>query len=252
MSDSATKNTGAEHCGEGMNEEYLEDIVQKQIDKLGPKPTLLQAVSVILKQSAKAEYEARKACHKFEQDLTETKNMVHSNQININNLKEKVVQSEQVMAGIQGSQQNLETRVNQMEFYVNKTYYLACENRQRGSKGNFIVNGRHVPYYQEGENLLMLTRDLIYKKYRIDVNPAEFKFIHRLAGGRILFSLHSRMPGLGYDKLVQIINTNPNPSLAVYLSIQLFEPYSDLFYIARRLKFFKKISYYRLDYDGVT
>ena len=33
MSDSATKNTGAEHCGEGMNEEYLEDIVQKQIDK---------------------------------------------------------------------------------------------------------------------------------------------------------------------------------------------------------------------------
>ena len=79
MSDSATKNTGAEHCGEGMNEEYLEDIVQKQIDKLGPKPTLLQAVSVILKQSAKAEYEARKACHKFEQDLTETKNMVHAN-----------------------------------------------------------------------------------------------------------------------------------------------------------------------------
>ena len=115
-----------------------------------------------------------------------------------------------------------------------------------------IISGRHVPRYQEGENLLYITRDLIYRKYRIDVNPAEFKILHRLAGGRILFALHSRMPGLGYNQIVQNINSNPNPGVEIYITVQLFEPYSDLYYIARRLKFFNKISYYRLDENGVT
>ena len=93
---------------------------------------------------------------------------------------------------------------------------------------------------------------MVYRKYGININPAEFKVVHRLAGGRILFALHSRMCGLGYDTLVKKVNTNPNPGVEVYLSIQLFEPYSDLFYIARRLKSFKIISYYRIDENGYT
>ena len=139
-----------------------------------------------------------------------------------------------------------------MEFCVNKTYYMACENRQRTSKGNLILSGRHLPRYQEGENLLQITRDIVYRKYGIDINPAEFKVVHRIAGGKILFSLHSRICGLGYDQLVKSINSNPNPSVETYLSIQLFEPYSDLFYMARRLKAFKVISYYRIDENGHT
>ena len=46
------------------------------------------------------------------------------------------------------------------------------------------------------------------------------------------------------------MNSNPKPELEIYLSIQLFEPYSDLYYIARRLKFHRVISYYRLDENG--
>ena len=93
---------------------------------------------------------------------------------------------------------------------------------------------------------------MIYDKYGVDVHSQEFKVIHRVAGDRILFSLHNRLPCFGYSQLINKINSNPNPRLEVYLSIQLFEPYSNLFYIARRLKFYKVISYYRIDENGYT
>ena len=81
----------------------------------------------------------------------------------------------------------------------------------------------------------------MYRKYGVDIHPNEFKVLHRLAGGRILFALHSRIAGLGFDQIVQKMNSNPYPGLETYISIQLFEPYSDLFYVARRLKFFRLI-----------
>ena len=93
---------------------------------------------------------------------------------------------------------------------------------------------------------------MVYDKYGVDIHPQEFKVIHRIAGDRILFSLHSRLPGFGHSRLIDKINSNPNPKLEIYLAIQLFEPYSDLYYIARRLKFFKVISYYRIDENGYT
>ena len=40
------------------NEEYFDELVQNQMKNLGDNPTIIDAVSVILKQSAKAEYEA--------------------------------------------------------------------------------------------------------------------------------------------------------------------------------------------------
>ena len=115
-----------------------------------------------------------------------------------------------------------------------------------------MLSGRHLPKMSRGENLLQIVTDLLFRKYDIFINPAEFKVIHRLAGDRILFALHSRLPGFGYDQLINIINSNPKPELQIYASIQLFEPYTDLFYIARRLKYFKVISYYRLDENGNT
>ena len=38
----------------------------------------------------------------------------------------------------------------------------------------------------------------------------------------------------------------------MYLNIQLFEPYAELHYIARRLKYHKLITNYRLDENGQT
>ena len=60
------------------------------------------------------------------------------------------------------------------------------------------------------------------------------------------------MPGSVYEKLVAVVNTNPNPGLRAYLNIQLTEPFSQLFYAARRLKAARVIVYYRLDENGFT
>ena len=54
-------------------------MVDLQLQQLGPNPTLLQAVSVILKQSPKAEYEAKQARKKLERDFCETVKVVKEN-----------------------------------------------------------------------------------------------------------------------------------------------------------------------------
>ena len=48
------------------------------------------------------------------------------------------------------------------------------------------------------------------------------------------------------------MNSNLQPHIKIYVTIQLFEPYAELFYIARRLKHYNGISNYRLDENGNT
>ena len=48
------------------------------------------------------------------------------------------------------------------------------------------------------------------------------------------------------------MNSNPNPHIKVFVTIQLFEPYAELYYIARRLKHYNVISNYLLDENGNT
>ena len=84
------------------------------------------------------------------------------------------------------------------------------------------------------------------------INWEELKALHRLPGNKIFFSLFSRMPGTSYEKLINQMNSNPRPHIKVFMSIQLFEPFSQHYYLARRLKQLKVISNYRLDENGVT
>ena len=60
------------------------------------------------------------------------------------------------------------------------------------------------------------------------------------------------MPGWAFDQFIRAMNSNPKPEVKVYVSIQLFEPFAELYYIARRLKYYKYISNYRLDENGNT
>ena len=48
------------------------------------------------------------------------------------------------------------------------------------------------------------------------------------------------------------MNSNPNPNVRVYVSIQLLEPFNQLFYLARKLKQSKVISNYSLDENSIT
>ena len=74
-------------------EDKIEDYVQKEIEKLGDNPTLTEAVGLILRQSAKAESEARKASLKLEQDVAKALKTVQSNQADIKFLNERVDKS---------------------------------------------------------------------------------------------------------------------------------------------------------------
>ena len=51
---------------------------------------------------------------------------------------------------------------------------------------------------------------------------------------------------------MRAINANPEPHINMYISSQLMPPYSELYYIARRLKQHQVINHYRLDENGNT
>jgi hypothetical protein len=109
--------------------------------------------------------------------------------------------------------------MGQMEYLVNKTFNITCENRQRNSKGNFILRGKDIPKSRSGEDLVYIVRDLVFKKYSIDIQLVEFKDMHRLPGDGIIFVLHSRMPARSYEQLVRQMNFNPKPEVDVYCCI---------------------------------
>ena len=86
MSDpTAIKDSSSDVSGE----KYLGEVVQKQLDKLGDNPSLIEVASVLLRQSAKAENEARKASLKLEQDIAEALKAVQASRLEFNILKDK-------------------------------------------------------------------------------------------------------------------------------------------------------------------
>ena len=62
----------------------------------------------------------------------------------------------------------------------------------------------------------------------------------------------TRLPGQNFEHLMRAVNANPEPHLKLYISSQLMPPYSELYYIARRLKHYQIINRYRLDENGNT
>ena len=93
---------------------------------------------------------------------------------------------------------------------------------------------------------------VVWDKYGVSLIWEHMRALHRTRSGGIIFSLYSRMPGALYESLIRVINSNPNRNIRVYVNIQLMEPFDMLFYIARKLKQQKLISYYRLDDNGYT
>ena len=229
-----------------------EQQVQAQVEQLGPAPSLTQALTLILTQSAKAEHESRHARQQLAHNLKKAVQVVKTNHSDIETMKGSVATVEGSVGDIKDGQVYLEQKAGQMEYLVNKTYSITCENRQRSSKGNFILRGKDIPRAWNGEDLEYIVRDLLYRKYGIDIQSVEFQSMHCLPGDGILFVLHNRMPGWSYEQLVRRMNFNPKPEVEVYCCIQLFEPYSEMYFIARRLKFYKMSSYYRLDQNGFS
>ena len=225
---------------------------QAQVDQLGSEPTLSQVAALMVSKMNRVEVEAKQCRTVITQHLMETIKVVSKHSDEIRDLKTGLQKASQAFGTLNSAQENMSSKMSWMEEKVGRTYDLACESKQRSSKGNFILSGEHLPRYNPNENLYQIVAYSLHEKYGISLSYHELKALHRLPGNRIIFALHSRLPGMAYEQIINVMNTNPYRNFKVYVSIQLFEPFSELFFFARRLKHHKVIAYYRLDENGNT
>jgi len=244
------QSTSVPHPPQDVNFNHLATQQVSQVPGLDPSQTQLATFLATLQ--IKAEHEARLARHLLEKSLMTTIETVNTHTQDIASVKQSVETIQSGHAGLERNQQDIYTQLHQIHSLAWKSYQTAAENKQRSSKGNFVVQGDHVPPYSPNEDLYAILFPIIFEKYGVHVYPTELKALHRLPNGKVLFSLATRLPGQNFDKLTRLMNSNPNPHIKVFVTIQLFELYAELYYIARRLKHYKVISNYRLDENGNT
>ena len=232
----------------------FQEMAAEQLKSVGLSldPALKQLATVMATIQLKNEHDSKISLHLLQKTLLETSKIVTNNRQELVQLHNVVNQAHYTTSELKNSHDQLMFRVNQAEAKAFKANILAAETKQKSSKGNFIVPGDDLPSYRENENLYNHVFPLIEKKYGIHIQFSELKALHRLPNNRVLFSLQSRLPGQNFHKLIHAMNFNPNPGVKIYVSIQLFEPFSELYYIARRLKYYKCITNYRLDENGNT
>ena len=232
----------------------FKELAEDKVRQLAPglDPAMSQLATVMATLQLKSEHETKVATHLLQKTVLETVNSVSRNKEEINHMRTAMTKNEHSLQQVQYNQSQVFSQLAQVYNTSTQSYNLAAENKQRSSKGTFIISGGGIPRPNKDENLYALIFPLVYKKYGIQVQPQEFKELHRLPNNKVLFSLYNRLPRSPYDQLIHAMNSNPNPEIKIYVSIQLFEPYAELYYIARRLKFYKCISNYRLDENGNT
>ena len=232
----------------------FQELASEQIRQLAPglDPTQTQLATVLATLQIKTEHEARLSRHLLHKTLLDTVNSVSTNKQDITQLKVSVDKTEQSCSQLQFNQGQTYSQLGQVHDLSWKAYNMAAETKQKSSKGSFIVSGEGVPKFYPNEDLFALLFPIIHKKYGIRVQLSELKACHRLPNNKVFFSLLTRLPGQSFDQLTRAMNSNPKPEIRLYVSIQLFEPYAELYYVSRRLKFYKTISNYRLDENGFS
>ena len=225
---------------------------QKVSQVPGLDPSQAQLAILLAQLQIKAEHEAKLARHLLEKSLMTTINTVNTHARNIASLDQSVNVLQSNQADLQKHQSGIFDQLHQIQNLAWQSYKIAVETKQKGSKGNLVVQGEHIPPYSPNEDLYTKVFPIIHQKYGIQVNHNELKSLHRLPNGKVFFTLSNILPGQTFDKFTKIMNSNPNPQIKVFVSIQLFEPYAELYYIARRLKHYQVISNYRLDENGNT
>ena len=106
--ESILSNGGPESEDIADDEGSFDQHVQGQVDQLGEEPSLLQAVTVLLKQSARTEHEARQARQQQQHNLVETVKVVKSNHADIECLKQGVEDNTIKVNTVKDSQSALE------------------------------------------------------------------------------------------------------------------------------------------------
>ena len=220
----------------------------QQVPNLDPSQTQLATFLATLQ--IKSDHESKLARHLLEKSLMTTINTVNAHTQELSNINQAVSTVQSGHSLLQRNQEDIYAQLAQIQGLASKAYYTAAETRQRTSKGNFIVQGDGIPPYTPNEDLYAKLFPLISEKYGLYVYPNELTALHRLPNNKVLFTLATRFPGENFEKFCRVMNSNPKPNIRVFVTIQLCEPYAELYYIARRLKFYNVIANYRLDENG--
>ena len=158
-----------------------------------------------------------------------TVNTVNSHTQEISQVRQSVDIVKDKQSELDRGKADILSKLTQIHSLATKAYFSAAETKQRCSKGNFIVQGDSIPQYTPYEDLYAKVFPLINEKYDIWVYPNELKALHRLPNGKVFFTLASRLPGQNFKKLTRLMNSTPKPNIKVYVSIQLCEPYAELY-----------------------
>ena len=224
----------------------------EEVEVLGQNPSLSQTTTLLMTQFKKMEEEMKNSNKALAHHLMETIANVKQQGEEIMKIKEDLTAKATAIKKVEESQASSRNKVKSLEEKTERNFDLISSNRQRETKGNFIVSGDHIPTYTQNENLFNIMSQAVWHKYGTFIQWEELQSLHRLPGNKIFFSLFSRMPGTTFEKLISHMNSNPNPNVRIYISIQLLEPFNQIFYLARKLKQNRVISNYRLDENGVT
>ena len=228
------------------------ELATEQVRQQGPglDPSQAQLAIFLATLQIKSEHEAKLSRYLLQKTLKDTVTTVNTHTQDIVQLRDSTSKTETGVAQLEHNQTDIYTQLSRMHELTWKTYIMAAETKQKGSKGNFTISGDGIPPPSPQEDLYAVIFPLVYQKYGVHVYPNELKALHRLPNNKIFFSLLTRLPGQSFERLTRAMNSNPKAHIKIYLTIQLFEPFAELHYVARRLKHYKVISNYRLDENG--
>jgi hypothetical protein len=228
------------------------EAAREQVAQLGDNPTSTQLTTLMVTMLNENKHEAQRSRDLLSQHLHVTMNTVSQHDTEITELKGNMKTAGEAINQFSSTQSNILERLAAVEFITKNKNLAAAETKQRSLKGNFIISGDMIPPAEPNENLYQLLFPVIYQKYGIYIYQQELKALHRLPGNKVIFSILTRLPGQNFEYLMRAINSNPEPHIKLYISSQLTQPYSELYYIARRLKHHQLINRYRIDENGNT
>ena len=147
----------------------FKELAEEKVRQLAPSldPSLLQLATVMATLQLKSEHESKMATHLLHGTVLETVHSVSTNKKEINHLKTSVTNNEQNFKQLQHNQSQVFPQVHGTS---PQSYNLTAENKQRGSKGTFIVSGGGIPRQHDNKALYALIFPLIYKKYGMYVH----------------------------------------------------------------------------------
>ena len=225
---------------------------REQVAQLGDQPTPTQLTALMVTMLNENKYESKLSRDLLSQHLGVTMSTVAQHDTDISELKENMTAAGNTINQFSNNQSGVINRLIAAEQEIKKANIIAAEQQQRSIKGHFILSGELIPHQTPNEDLYQLLFPVIFQKYGVYIYLHELRALHRLPNNRIFFSILTYMPGQNYENLMRAVNANPEPHLRLYVTSQLVPYFSELYFIARKLKNLKVINRYNLDNNGNT